>query len=416
MLITITNKVENRIIELMNKIHGDSYGYVAICFHFSKLLEHYRGDYQITIAINIINDLFSEIEGWCFAFENSDIYLVLEDIDRSILEKAIFQLRYLFIDDPLAYNSDGSENDGFCDFYDLGFQWKEFFKKCKFRHLDKDNLTMPEVGAMLLERGITAPISLMQPKLPPVPLDLISLASILEKLPEIDFNMLIRRQSICALNSSNYYQPILGELYVHIAHLQKMIAMNVDLKSSKILFKYLTLELDKIILKMIRDRALAFFLKPLSINLNIETILSSDFEELNKILSPQQRGNTVVEIAVNDIFEDVAAFNSAASILKNNGYKLCIDGLNHHNFTRINWDALKVDLIKFYWNAENITELETWEGRLFAKMIEKFNSRRIILARCDDMNAINYGRKLGISLFQGRYIDLIITPDAHIIN
>jgi len=58
------------------------------------------------------------------------------------MEKAIFQLRYLFIDDPLSYNSDGDENSDFCAVYDLGFQWRIFYQLCKEKvgiKVKKDN-------------------------------------------------------------------------------------------------------------------------------------------------------------------------------------------------------------------------------------------------------------------------------------
>jgi hypothetical protein len=40
----------------------------------------------------------------------------------------------------------------------------------------------------------------------------------------------------------------------------------------------------------------------------------------------------------------------------------------------------------------------------------------VILARCDNQDAIYYGQALGISLFQGRYVDSVLDPHSDVVN
>ena len=44
------------------------------------------------------------------------------------------------------------------------------------------------------------------------------------------------------------------------------------------------------------------------------------------------------------------------------------------------------------------------------------DAKRIILSRCNNAGSINFGLDLGISIFQGRYVDLMINPDSKITN
>ena len=85
-------------------------GWQAVAFHFSKLLEHYRSEYQIKIATNLMNDLLGDRDGAIYLCEDSTIYVMVKNFPKSLTEKMIFQLRYLFMDDPLSYTAEGDEN------------------------------------------------------------------------------------------------------------------------------------------------------------------------------------------------------------------------------------------------------------------------------------------------------------------
>jgi hypothetical protein len=40
----------------------------------------------------------------------------------------------------------------------------------------------------------------------------------------------------------------------------------------------------------------------------------------------------------------------------------------------------------------------------------------VILSRCDSRQSVSYGQALGISLFQGRYLDRMINPQQKVEN
>lgn len=122
----IAHGADAKLLEMMNDIGDEPDGWVAVCFAFSRLLEHYRSDHQLKIAVNLIKDLVDEQEGAVFLCDDSTIYVLVKDIARALVDKMIFQLRYLFMDDPLAYNEEGEENPEFSYTYILTRQYQDF--------------------------------------------------------------------------------------------------------------------------------------------------------------------------------------------------------------------------------------------------------------------------------------------------
>ena len=44
----------------------------------------------------------------------------------------------------------------------------------------------------------------------------------------------------------------------------------------------------------------------------------------------------------------------------------------------------------------------------FRKAVHKIGRARVILCRCDDKQAVDFGRFMGIAMFQGRYVDRLL--------
>src|ERR1700733_7741807 len=116
-MFTVTKDAEPKLVDTAGSISQEGPTWRAICFHFDQLLEQYRSDYQIQIAVNLLNDLLLAHQGGIFVCMDKSIVLVCRNVTKGQLDKAIFQLRYLFMDDPLAYDSAGEENSSFCRLY-----------------------------------------------------------------------------------------------------------------------------------------------------------------------------------------------------------------------------------------------------------------------------------------------------------
>ncbi len=376
----------------------------ALLFHLSRLLDVNRSDFQFKIAVNILNDVFRRREGAILQFASGDILVFYHGADRSLLEKAIFQLRYLFIDDPLSTHADGGENEAFCTVYDLAFQWRALYRLATQRMEVSAQDTLKD---RLVRRGAGSEQTLTAAQL----------AEIEAILQHVDFGLALRRQPICAIRDRiDDMRRVYNEIYVNSGHLARMLGVNYSLTSDGWLFRYLTRILDRYILNTLGQRPHLYFEQPVSINLNIKTVLSPLFVEFHENISKKTKASLVVEIDVADILSDMAAFHDARKLIHELGYRICMDGLDSASFTHLDRGSLGFDLAKIKWNADFVDQLDNAENQRLAAAIERCGANRLILCRCETRQAVDYGKALGISLFQGRYVDSIVNPDAKIEN
>lgn len=441
-MFTTTKDAEPKLVELLTSIKDEANHWRAIHFRFNFLQEHYRSNYQIKIAVNLINDLLKTNQGGLFVLNDFNLYVVAKTVTKTQIDKVIFQLRYLFADDPLAYDADGNENPEFCEVYDLSVAYDEFTsttRKKVVKNAKKAAATKREVAPRIVEedrpvsavsaapvatrggasaRGAAAVTALAgsfgQESL--IPLTTQRLANIERDLESADLSRVMRRQPICAAVPNMMVRRVFDEFYISIAHLKQLISGNVDLTSNRWLFKYLTQVLDARMLDMIGRNATRYIDRPISINLNVETLLSDNFTRFDALIKPSMKVSIVIEIQIADVFANMAAFMVAKETVQKLGYRVCLDGLTSLSFTQIDRERLGFDLAKLQWNADLESDLKSRENKQLADAVRGCGPNRIILCRCDSRQAVDYGQALGISLFQGRFLDKIIDPTSKVEN
>jgi hypothetical protein len=125
------------------------------------------------------------------------------------------------------------------------------------------------------------------------------------------------------------------------------------------------------------------------------------------------RGTIVIELQLVDIYADVSEFFFARDFLAEKGYRLCVDGITHHSLPLVDRTALGTDLVKIYWTPAFIDEAPDESRRdKFHAAVERCGKSRIILARCDSPDAIRFGHDMGITMFQGRFVDSIMLEES----
>jgi EAL domain-containing protein (putative c-di-GMP-specific phosphodiesterase class I) len=401
----ITAGAEAKLVEELATIRSDTQDVVGVHFHFDLLLDHYRSDYQIKIATNLLTDLLKHQEGGIYLLRNCSLVVLGKDISRSLLDKAIFQLRYLFMDDPLAYTTDGHENAKFCRLYQLETDFEMMSEMARRQMLGgrqitndnpKDSTKYAEGASRFFNSS--------------------NLERIEKMIREIDLFPAMRRQPVCATVPNMAVRRVFDELYLNITHLRDLLGTDIDLLSNRWLFKYLTLVMDERVVALLKDRSTTFLGSPISLNLNVRTLMSDMFASFDAFLKPSTKVSVVLEIQASDVFEDMYAFFSARDSVQRLGYRICLDGLNHQSFPMIDREHLGVDLVKLQWNANIKSDTFNAENQAVANAVRRCGANRIILTRCDNRQAVDYGQALGISLFQGRYLDELIDPMSNTVN
>ena len=417
----VTKDAEARLIELLNLIDENRGGWQVLCLSFSRLLEHYRSEYQIKIATNLMNDLLGDHDGAIYVCEDVTIYAVVRNFPKTSMEKMIFQLRYLFMDDPLAYTLEGDENPDFSTTYNLESQWQDFMDISKRRLVMKMRGQKPGAPA---PAAMPAARVLSPAQLRPAALNLKemrqftagNLAAIEEDIKRIDLSPTIRRQPVCAAIPQTGIRTVFDEMYININHLRQSMGIEVDLLSNRALFKYLTEVLDERMLDMVQANPAHYLANPVSLNLNVQTLLSKRFTEFDKAIKPSMKVSVVVEIQIADVFTDMAAFILAKDAVQKLGYRVCLDGVTELSFLQIDRQRLGFDFVKLSWNTSELQDFESEQNRKLEAAIRQCGNNRVILTRCDNQKAVEFGQAMGLSLFQGRYLDSIINPKATVMN
>ena len=406
---------EVKLVEALSVLHEPN-GWHAIHFHLGQLMEEYKSEFQFNIAINLIHDLLKTYEGGIFLLADQSIVVLCFGLEKTLQNKIIFQMRYLYMDDPLSYDDDGKENPDFCNYYDLRTQWQDFWNLGS-RRMAVSARRGNAPAAPQIQNASKEEADSWRPQRPgnKNKLSASTLASVERDLQYADLSKVVRRQAICAVTPGVPIRHILDELYIHIAHLRQVLRSEVDFLSNRWLFKYLTSLLDQRMIEFVRTNP-RYMDTPVSINLNTETLLSSAFTEFDNMLRPDVKVSMVIEIPVMDAFANMEGFILARREAQKKGYRVCLDGLSAQSLLQVNRDKLGVDLLKLQWNADVEADLSSTENKELAAAIQLSGSNRIILCRCDNLQAVEYGQALGLSLFQGRYVDSLVSPNSRVEN
>lgn len=392
---------ENLLLDYVRQLETHRPGRRAVHIHLSGLLPANRREHHIRIAANSFENLVKKLQGQIFVLSNTDLMFVFKDQALDEAEAAIIRLRFLFSDDPLLADEGTRRPGAFATWY----------------RLERDYDKLLQLAQKLVEQeqdrraGEQADKPAVESKAKPAagePLTPLSLARMEQALGQADLANLLRRQSVCAIVGKAAPQPVFSEVFVSINDLRETVLPKADLAGSRWLFQHLTETLDRRVLAMLNrhdDRTLA---GDISINLNVATLLSPDFLVFDDNIKAGMRGSIVIELQKLDIYADLGAYLFARDFARERGYRICVDGLNHLTLPFVDRERLGADLVKLTWDPETTEapRLDVLRGA-----VERCNPGRVILCRCDSRQAIDFGHSLGMTLFQGRFVEALLADD-----
>lgn len=408
---------EAKLVEALNSVTDPS-GWQALHFNFHELMEQFKSEYQVKIAVNLINDLLKNFDGGIFVLQDMGIIVVCYGLEKTLQNKLVFQLRYLYMDDPLAYTDAGQENPDFCTSYDLVRDWQSFLDLATRRMaltMRKPNSARAEKIAQAIAANIsdsdgTSVISISSRE----NLSVSRLVHVERELHHVSLAKVIRKQPICAAQVGLPVRRVFDELYVNMRHLSEVLKADVDFLGNRWLFRYLTQLLDMRMLDFLKVERDVYLASPVSINLNVENLFSERFQQFDEALTPASKSGIVLELPVVDAFADMRGFMLARKEVQALGYRVCLDGVTSESLNHIQREKLGVDLVKVAWDT-NLYDLGTSREEL-AGAVAMNGPSRVILCRCDNRQAVEFGQSIGIPLFQGRYIDALLNPLASLDN
>ncbi len=412
---------EYLLLDYLQRLGRNLAGRMAVHIHLSRLRPQNRQEHHIRIAAATFEGMVQNYEGQIFTLSNSDLFFVVKDAAIEDINAAIMKVRYLFSEDPLSQGDDEEDLARFCTWFNVDMQYEELLDLVKQIHRERERKARLSMTAAASEgRGGQGGRGQQQgdgrkKSASRKPLDPDQLGKLETFLQRADLSNLMRRQPVCALTpTAQLPQPVFRELFISIADLQQTVLPDFDLASNLWLFQHLTQTLDARMLSMLirnDDKSIA---SSFSINLNVQTILSPPFLNFDSSLKAVARGTVVIELQEIDIFGDMGAYMFARDFMRERGYRICLDGLNHLTLQFIDRDRLGLDLLKLVWSPDMADDLSGQRTAELKEHVDRCGRARIILSRCDSDEAVRFGQSLGITMYQGRYIDRLLSSEGRV--
>ena len=396
---------ENLLLDFAQRLDRHRDDRRAVHLHLSRLKPQNRRDHHLRIAVNTLEDFVRAYEGQIFTLGTGDIVFVCKGIRLAQLDDIVMRMRYMFSEDPLSSAEPDEVGHGrFATLYNVESQYSQFLDLCR-EQFKTETARQKRLQQIATQSGDDSPIDTRRPLSPQ------QLGRLEETLERADLSSVLRRQAVCAFGKDDAQPPkaMFRELFVSVMDLAKTVLPDVDLAANRWLFQHLTQTLDRRVLKMLARADDTSLHSSVSMNLNVQTLLSPEFIEFDSSLRMGSRGTLVVELQMIDILADYSNFLFARDFVREKGYRVCLDGVTPETLYYVDRHQMGVDLIKLA--SGPVFSSEEGDDPRLAEMgeeVTRVGKGRVILSRVDNESMIQNGKKLGITLFQGRHVDQLM--------
>lgn len=391
---------ESMLLEQLKRVRHDPLGYFGIHVHLSKLRPGNRQKHFLDIAARAFDDFIANNDALIYSLYNADIVLVCRNVPIDDVDPVIEKVRGLFPEDPLTEAPLGSYDDRFSTWYDLsqGDDFRAMATVCNDLAAAAEVQREADRKAMAQKQKEA---DLGKPLAPD------NLAAINQKMKTTQIADLIRNQAACRVIPGKKGEIVFREFFITMGELKKRVAPNINLFSSPWLFQYLTETLDRRMLAVIGKRNPATSPDSISLNLNINTVMSRDFQTFHEAIE-EHAEKFIIEFQVIDIFADMYQYRMARDLLRERGYRVLIDGLNPLAINFFDPSHLQADYMKISWGPEFVGDEQAEKVAEMRRIVAHAGKDGVVLARVDSQDAIKWGATLGITRFQGYFIDKLV--------
>lgn len=216
----------------------------------------------------------------------------------------------------------------------------------------------------------------------------------------------VQSQRIADIKPGQKPEELMKEYFIRMDALKKHVFPNVELRGMGNLFNQLTITLDRVLIGAFNE--INPKRHPCSINLNVESVFAKAFEDFIGESDEAALANIVFEFRQDNILQHFDEFELAANLITSKGGTVAVDAIFPETVGLVNLPRLHATFAKIFWRtgAEDVLPAQRDE-------IKKMQDQGMIfiIARLDDEVGIQVGHDLGITVFQGFYIDDLLGPD-----
>lgn len=392
---------EKRLLDMLERMRNNVAGAYAVHLHLSNLRPSHRQPHFLRMVGRSLDSLAAQQDVQVFTFSNADVALLCRNTPVDDVDDAVFRVRALFNEDPLTMSEDGSAEDRFSTWYDFSqpSDFKDFEDAVASALAAREEIKNKQAES--ISTGRASKIMSGEPLVPE------KLQGIMQKLLEVRISDMVHRQPAVTVSAGKKQNLAFREHYIAMEELRQRIAPDVNIFSSHWLFQYLSETIDARVLEVLSRLDYTNMDVPISVNLNISTIMARPFQNFHAILG-DNHDKVIIEIQITDVFADMGAFAETRDWLKEHGYRVLIDGLNPLTLHFFDPTLLDVDMIKITWGPEVRGGVGQEQTRQIRQVIMDMPQGGVVLARVDSEEGVSWGLDLGIRCFQGHFIDSVV--------
>lgn len=414
---------EDLLLDLARSLRRHQTGRRAVHIHFSRLNRANLSQHDLRSAAEFFSPLVRSHEGRLFRLFNQDMVMVTTGVSFARLDEIILRIRAILRDNPdykrldsLTRSPEGS--DAFCTFYDMETESELFFATvvgfCETKGQGQSQAQIPaQIQTMSGALG-AEPTSLPEP-----PTSGSTFGSGLapaakgpetapKQQPQTSEADILHRHlvttTIMALTRDGHRTPIMTTVQVQIESLK------VDVRP---LWRSYSNErwLLKVLPQLMNEDTIARFISPKSLPAvfilpaNMDSIDSQEFQDFVTAYRRLTSGSILFEFQATEILARPAQFLNIRDRIIEQGHKLCVTGWDPHLFALISVHLLDVHFNKITWHPSYLTGFRADLGEHLGESIRRIGSTKVVLADCSSADAIQFGQRHGLLLYQGAHVD-----------
>jgi len=213
----------------------------------------------------------------------------------------------------------------------------------------------------------------------------------------------VQDQIMADIKPGHAPKELMREYFIRMDALKKHVFPNVELRGMGNLFNQLTITLDRVLIGAFDE------INPgrnsCSISVNVESVFTKAFEDFIGAKSAAPLANIVFEFRQENILQQFDEFELAANLITSKGGIVAVDAIFPETLGLVNLHRLHATFAKIFWRPGAVEILPSHRDE-----IKRMQDQGMIfvIARLDDEIGIKVGQDLGITVFQGFYIDKLM--------
>ncbi|MCM0021362.1 MAG: EAL domain-containing protein [Tagaea sp.] len=357
------------------------------------------------VVFHAIREMVNRLEGAVYQLANFDIVFVFRVDNPNQFESVVTELDELLRRHSVATGLPDDQIEESCTWYSFESQFNDFHDYA--RALLEDYKSQQDARNRAVARaGAQTPLFAQNFQA----FNASTLTALEELFGKADIKALLRNQPVCIALSANQLRPIFREYHFSVNDVRNLIQPRLNMRGQRGLLQMLFRTFDQRLLRALQEGYLTKAAGNISINLNVDTVLSDRFREFDQRIGTfLAKGSIIIELPRQDVFADLEAYHRAVDTLQKAGYRTLLDGLTPDTITFFRRADLRADLIKMVFMKDHADD---WKMRGLGAMLAEADINRVIMSRCETPLAFELGQNVGIRMFQGWHVEALMRAQA----